>query len=47
MPSDFIFGNSDGVQMIPEALVDDALLRVEKTFEKQNKERGPCLRDAD
>jgi 4-hydroxy-4-methyl-2-oxoglutarate aldolase len=36
---DFIFGDNDGVQVIPEALVDEVLLRVEETFEKENDER--------
>ena len=39
MPGDFIFGDNDGVQLIPQALVDEVLLRVEATFEKENKER--------
>jgi regulator of RNase E activity RraA len=39
MPGDFIFGDNDGVQLIPEALVDEVLLRVEATFEKENAER--------
>ena len=39
MPGDFIFGDNDGVQLIPKALVDEVLLRVEKTFEKENEER--------
>ena len=39
MPGDFIFGDNDGVQLIPGKLVDEVLLRVEKTFEIENKER--------
>lgn len=39
MPGDFIFGDNDGVQLIPQDLVDEVLLRVEATFEKENKER--------
>ena len=39
MPGDFIFGDNDGVQLIPENLVDEVLLRVEATFEKENEER--------
>jgi 4-hydroxy-4-methyl-2-oxoglutarate aldolase len=39
MPGDFIFGDNDGVQLIPQHLVDEVLLRVEATFEKENKER--------
>jgi 4-hydroxy-4-methyl-2-oxoglutarate aldolase len=39
MPGDFIFGDNDGVQLIPQDLVDEVLLRVEQTFEKENEER--------
>ena len=39
MPGDFIFGDNDGVQLIPKDLVDEVLLRVEVTFEKENAER--------
>ena len=39
MPGDFIFGDNDGVQLIPKDLVDEVLLRVEKTYEHENKER--------
>jgi len=39
MPGDFIFGDNDGVQLIPERVVDEVLLRVEATFEKENAER--------
>ena len=38
-PGDFIFGDNDGVQLIPAHLVDEVLLRVEETFEKENEER--------
>ncbi|HEX4212110.1 MAG TPA: RraA family protein [Candidatus Dormibacteraeota bacterium] len=38
-PGDFIFGDNDGVQLIPEAYVDEVLLRVEEIFEKENEER--------
>jgi regulator of RNase E activity RraA len=38
-PGDFIFGDNDGVQLIPARLVDEVLLRVEATFEFENKER--------
>ena len=38
-PGDFIFGDNDGVQLIPAPLVDEVLLRVEATFEFENKER--------
>lgn len=39
MPGDFIFGDNDGVQLIPKHLVDEVLLRVEAIFEFENKER--------
>ena len=39
MPGDFIFGDNDGVQLIPKDLVDEVRLRVEATFEKENDER--------
>jgi 4-hydroxy-4-methyl-2-oxoglutarate aldolase len=39
MPGDFIFGDNDGVQLIPKELVDEVLLRVESTFTKENTER--------
>ncbi len=38
-PGDFIFGDNDGVQVIPAALVDEVLLRVEEIFAKENRER--------
>ena len=38
-PGDFIFEDNDGVQLIPGSIVDEVLLRVEATFEKENKER--------
>src|SRR5437868_11207378 len=38
-PGDFIFGDNDGVQLIPKHLVDEVLLRVEAIFEKENEER--------
>jgi 4-hydroxy-4-methyl-2-oxoglutarate aldolase len=38
-PGDFIFADNDGVQLIPHNLVDEVLLRVEKTYEFENKER--------
>ena len=38
-PGDFIFGDNDGVQLIPSDIVDEVLLRVEATFEHENKER--------
>lgn len=39
MPGDFIFGDNDGVQLIPRDLVDEVLLRVEATYAKENEER--------
>jgi len=39
MAGDFIFGDNDGVQLIPQQLVDEVLLRVEAIFEKENAER--------
>ena len=39
-PGDFIFGDNDGVQLIPAEFVDEVLLRVEATFEKENEERA-------
>ena len=39
MPGDVIFGDNDGVQLIPKDLVDEVLLRVEAIFEKENEER--------
>jgi 4-hydroxy-4-methyl-2-oxoglutarate aldolase len=39
MPGDFIFGDNDGVQLIPKHLVDEVLLRVEAIYEFENKER--------
>jgi 4-hydroxy-4-methyl-2-oxoglutarate aldolase len=38
-PGDFVFGDMDGVQLIPGKLVDEVLLRVEATFEQENAER--------
>jgi regulator of RNase E activity RraA len=38
-PGDFIFGDNDGVQLIPKDLVDEVLLRVEDIFDKENEER--------
>jgi 4-hydroxy-4-methyl-2-oxoglutarate aldolase len=39
MPGDWIFGDNDGVQLIPSHLVDEVLLRIEHTFEIENAER--------
>ena len=38
-PGDFIYGDSDGVQLIPEMLVDEVLLRVEDIFQAENRQR--------
>ncbi len=38
-PGDFVFADNDGAQIIPRDLVDEVLLRVEATFEKENAER--------
>ena len=39
MPGDWIFGDNDGVQLIPAHLVDEVLFRIEHTFEIENAER--------
>lgn len=39
MAGDFIFADNDGAQLIPKALVDEVLLRVEEIFKKENHER--------
>lgn len=39
MPGDFIFGDNDGVQLIPKDLVDEVLLQVEETYAKEVIER--------
>ena len=39
MPGDFVFGDNDGVQLIPADMVDEVLLQVEATFTKENEER--------
>jgi regulator of RNase E activity RraA len=38
-PGDFIFGDSDGVQVIPEPIVDEILFHVERIHRKENEER--------
>ncbi len=38
-PGDFIFGDNDGVQLIPKDVVDEVLLRVEAIWAKENEER--------
>lgn len=37
---DFIFADNDGAQVIPQALVDEVLLRVEETFKVENTQRS-------
>jgi len=39
IPGDFIFGDNDGVQLIPKDLVDEVLLRVEATSAKETAQR--------
>lgn len=39
MPGDYIFGDNDGVQVIPKDLVDEVLLRVEDIYDVENRER--------
>jgi regulator of RNase E activity RraA len=38
-PGDFVFADFDGVQLIPREVVDEVLLRVEETDERENEER--------
>jgi len=38
-PGDFVFGDNDGVQIIPGKIVDEILLRVEEIYEHERKER--------
>ena len=38
-PGDFVFGDNDGVQIVPKNVVDEVLLRVEGIFEQKNQER--------
>ena len=38
-PGDFVFGDNDGVQIIPKNVVDEVLLKVEAIFDKENEER--------
>ena len=38
-PGDFIFGDFDGVQLIPHEVVDEVLLQVEEIYEEENDER--------
>ena len=39
-PGDYVFADDDGAQVIPKALVDEVLLRVEEIYEKENHERN-------
>jgi 4-hydroxy-4-methyl-2-oxoglutarate aldolase len=39
-PRDFLFGDNDGVQLIPADLVDEVLLQVEALYEHENKVRA-------
>lgn len=43
MPGDFLFGDNDGVQVIPATLVDEVLLRVEALHEHENKVRDALV----
>ncbi len=38
-PDDFIFGDNDGVQVIPGEIVDEVLLMAEAVYERENHER--------
>ncbi len=38
-PGDFVFGDDDGLQIIPKDLVDEALLKAEEIFSFEEKER--------
>jgi regulator of RNase E activity RraA len=38
-PGDFIFGDDDGLQIIPKAYVDEVLLRAEEILDYENAER--------
>ena len=38
-PGDFFFGDSDGVQVIPRDVVDEAMLRCEELLESETEER--------
>lgn len=43
MPGDFLFGDNDGVQLIPADLVDEVLLQVEALYEHENKVRDALM----
>lgn len=43
MPRDFLFGDNDGVQLIPADLVDEVLLQVEALYEHENKVRAALM----
>jgi regulator of RNase E activity RraA len=38
-PGDFIFGDTDGVQIIPKDYVDEVMLICEDIMKKENEER--------
>lgn len=38
-PGDFVFADTDGAQLIPEAVVDEVLLRVEETAAREDEQR--------
>jgi 4-hydroxy-4-methyl-2-oxoglutarate aldolase len=38
-PGDFVFGDFDGVQLIPREVVDEVLLRVEEIHDRETEER--------
>jgi regulator of RNase E activity RraA len=38
-PGDFLFGDSDGVQVIPFDVVDEVMLRCEELLESEDEER--------
>ncbi|MCY1152860.1 MAG: hypothetical protein OWP43_10645, partial [Sphaerochaetaceae bacterium] len=39
-PGDFIFGDDDGLQVIPEPYVDNVLLKAEEIFAFEEEERA-------
>ena len=42
-PGDFLFGDSDGVQVIPQDAVDEVMLRCEELLESETEERRKIL----
>lgn len=42
-PGDFLFGDNDGVQLIPKDLVDEVLLQVEALYAHENKVRDALM----